>query len=595
MTSPGQRSHQVAQSIRASLTREARAGQRLTGSAVRLAALLATRGVPSVGRGAGHLAREAVESAVKAVQEVSGETTEFVRDTVVGVMEGTEQIVSVAAPAVKEVVSGAISGGREVSDNVVEVGQSAVEGAIVGAAAIGIESEKAVAPAVEGAVDAMLDAGEDLTDIARATVSGVATGIAAAGGDMAGAIRDSAGQLVTRAAENDRPQEEIAAMAGEVVDVVAVAAARTVDSSEEVDALVSIAAVSALESAYQVSPAYAATVREELTRRVAYARPSLAPQMRQQLSQVGERLSTELPRTRGSWRGKALFIAGRTMWSAGATDLAASLAYFTVLSFFPLVALMILVFAALADGETVQAILSQLLAYYFPASAGVFQESVALLIDNSAAFGLIVLVGVLVAANGLFLAANRSVNRIFGVNSRKSLSGNLTEALISAVLGIVLIFSVSFTAFLQLSIGFIGERMQFLGEASGVLLVSLGVLSTISTLVITGIVFTVLYHNLPRVPVEWKDAAFGGMIALLLFEAGKHLFFWITGLAVQRDVIYGPVASAVLLLMWGYYAGLIFLYGAALARVAGELRPRTTTLPENAAPISPEATVKETE
>ena len=107
--------------------------------------------------------------------------------------------------------------------------------------------------------------------------------------------------------------------------------------------MVSIAAVSALESAYQVSPAYAATVREELTRRVAYARPSLAPQMRQQLSQVGERLSTELPRTRGSWRGKALFIAGRTMWSAGATDLAASLAYFTVLSFFPLVALMILV------------------------------------------------------------------------------------------------------------------------------------------------------------------------------------------------------------------------------------------------------------
>ena len=103
----------------------------------------------------------------------------------------------------------------------VEVGQSAVEGAIVGAAAIGIESEKAVAPAVEGAVDAMLDAGEDLTDIARATVSGVATGIAAAGGDMAGAIRDSAGQLVTRRRKTTAPRKKLRQWPG-VVDVVAV-------------------------------------------------------------------------------------------------------------------------------------------------------------------------------------------------------------------------------------------------------------------------------------------------------------------------------------------------------------------------------------
>ena len=529
-----------------------------------------------------------MEGAVNAVGEISGETTSFVRDTVIGVMEGTEQIVSVTAPAVKEVVSGAISGGREVSENVVEVGQSAVEGAIVGAAAIGIESERAVAPAVEGAVDALLAAGEDLTDIARATVSGVATGIAAAGGDLAGAIRDSAGHLVSQAAENDRSQEEIAAMAGEVVSVVAVEASRTADTSDEVDALVSIAAISALESAYQVSPAHAATVRAELARSVAFARPSLAPQVRQQLSQVGEKLATELPRTRGSWRGKALLQAIKTLWTAGATDLAASLAYFTVLSFFPLVALIILAFAAVADTGTVRSILDDLVAYYFPASAGLFQESVELLINNSATLGLIALVGALVAANGLFLAANRSVNRVFGVNSTRSLRGNLADALISGALGIVLILTVSLSAFLQLSVGFAGEKIQGLGEASGILMVALGLLLTISPAVVTGIVFAVLYHNLPRIPVEWKDAAFGGMIAFLLFEAGKHLFFWLTGLAAQRDVIYGPVASAVVLLMWGYYAGLIFLYGAALARVAGELRPRTTTLRVDESHAEPE-------
>ena len=55
-------------------------------------------------------------------------------------------------------------------------------------------------------------------------------------------------------------------------------------------------------------------------------------------------------------------------------------------------------------------------------------------------------------------------------------------------------------------------------------MVTLGLLLTASPAIVTGIIFAVLYHNLPRTPVEWKDAAFGGLIALLLFETGKHLF-----------------------------------------------------------------------
>jgi uncharacterized BrkB/YihY/UPF0761 family membrane protein len=62
--------------------------------------------------------------------------------------------------------------------------------------------------------------------------------------------------------------------------------------------------------------------------------------------------------------------------------------------------------------------------------------------------------------------------------------------------------------------------------------------------------------------------------AIVLFEAGKHLFFWFTVLASQRSAVYGPIASFVLLLMWGYVAGMIFLYGAALTRAASELRPQ---------------------
>ena len=49
---------------------------------------------------------------------------------------------------------------------------------------------------------------------------------------------------------------------------------------------------------------------------------------------------------------------------------------------------------------------------------------------------------------------------------------------------------------------------------------------------------TMLYRRLPHVRVEWRDAAFGGIIALILFESGKQLFCWFTGAAAQTDIIY---------------------------------------------------------
>ena len=82
-----------------------------------------------------------------------------------------------------------------------------------------------------------------------------------------------------------------------------------------------------------------------------------------------------------------------------------------------------------------------------------------------------------------------------------------------------------------------------------------------------------MYRYVPNVPVHWRDAVYGGSVATLLFEAGKHLFFWLSGVATQRSLVYGPMAALVVLLMWAFISGLIFLYGAALAKAAGELRP----------------------
>ena len=70
--------------IRETLVQDAGASRRITGNAVRSAASRAARRARSAGRGAGGLARDAVEGAVHAVGEIGGETRAFVKDAVIG-------------------------------------------------------------------------------------------------------------------------------------------------------------------------------------------------------------------------------------------------------------------------------------------------------------------------------------------------------------------------------------------------------------------------------------------------------------------------------------------------------------------------------
>ena len=562
----------AAQEVRETLT-GSRGVRRVSGYSVRWAAHLAASRSRSLGSGAGHLARSTVEGAVRAAGEITGETTAFVRDAVIGVVEGTAQVVQVTTPAVKEVVAGAIRGAGKASGDVTAASQKAVEGAIVGATAVGIDSTEAASAAVDGAVEAVVEAGGNLQDAARATIGGVISGVSTIGGDVPTAVRDSAASLVGHAAAADGGAEEVADMAGEVVGTVLSEAEASAADATEFNQVVSVAADAAIAAGYQAGQAHGDRVREEVLRTVSQRRMTLRPELQRQISEISKRLSKELPRGRAAWRGYATVRAVGFLLRSGASDQAASLAYFTVLSFFPLMALAVIAFALVSDADAVVVVLDDLLSYYFPASSHLVHQSVDRLVEDSAAFGPIALIGVVVAANGLFMAANRAINRVFGVESHRGLRGKITEALVTGLLGIVLLLSVGISAFIQVAFGLAGGNLHSDGETSHAVHIALGAGSTLFPAAITGIVFTVVYHNVPHTRVEWKDAAFGGMVSLFLFEAGKHLFLWLSGLAAQRDTVYGPVASTVVLLLWAYYAGLIFLYGAALARAARELRP----------------------
>ena len=575
-------SDSVARHIRSLLLEEGGTGKLQSGSEVRMAAQVAAKANCSAGMGGGTgLARSSIEGAVSALTEMGSDATLLVRDAVTGVIEGVSEVVTVTSSTLAEVVAGAVNGSGETGSGAVKIGRAAVEGAIIGAGSVGLDTVQAAVVAVNAATVAATGAGGDLTEASSASMGGVLSGVSASGGNLKASVRACAEVVVERWAWCD--DENLADVAGDVLEAVIVGAASTETAPEEVGELVSTAADAAVIAAYRCGPALGDGVREAVIGAVSRQRPGLNPALQRQLALVAESLQENLHRGHPAWRIEAVVRAVRHLLGAGPVDQAASLAYFTVLSFFPLVALSVLVFSLFADVETIRVVLEGLVTHYFPASAALFHESVGGLLGNSAAFGALALGSLVFSANGLFMAANRSINRVMGAGDLVSLRGRILESLVTGFLGILLMMSIGMSIFVQIAIGESRDHLQPMVGTSVTLQILLGAVSAFLPPLVTGLAFSATYRNFSHVHVEWRNAIFGGLIAVLLFETGKHLFFYLAGMAAQRSIVYGPVASAVLLLMWAFIAGMVFLYGAALVRAAGELRPNRAIHPHVAA------------
>jgi membrane protein len=102
-------------------------------------------------------------------------------------------------------------------------------------------------------------------------------------------------------------------------------------------------------------------------------------------------------------------------------------------------------------------------------------------------------------------------------------------------------------------------------------------LNFIVSLAVTTALFAMLFKFLPDTEVAWKDVWVGAAITSVLFAIGKFLI----GLYLGRSSVtsaYGAAGSVVVLMLWVYYAGQIFYFGAELtqayARAHDPARPK---------------------
>jgi membrane protein len=170
------------------------------------------------------------------------------------------------------------------------------------------------------------------------------------------------------------------------------------------------------------------------------------------------------------------------------------------------------------------------------------------------------------SATGLMAQLQLSLNQVWDVEPDPK-QGGVKNFLIKRALSLAMIAGIALLLLISMLLTTtLGVAGRWITEWLGI---SLGVQYLISegtTFVLITILFAVIFKVLPDAQVPWKVTWIGAVMTAVLFTLGKFLIGLYLG---NKDMSssYGQAGSLVLLLVWIYYSSMIFFFGAELTQV----------------------------
>jgi len=234
---------------------------------------------------------------------------------------------------------------------------------------------------------------------------------------------------------------------------------------------------------------------------------------------------------------------------------AASLAYYGLLSLFPLLLFLVFLASQVLKSNESQVILHQYLNDTLPGAAktveGVFDQTLRL----RGSIGLIGGLGLLWSASAFFNALSISMNAIWGAKLRPFWRRRMIAAGSVLIIGVLFLLSISLSAIAVIPLpGLMGSILRWFNRSVG--------------LGLTILLFWVLYTAIPNKSVHRRSALAGAFIAGLLWQGAKSLFAWYLASGLTNyGAVYGSLASVIALLLWAYFSAQILFLGAEFGAV----------------------------
>ncbi|WP_319592342.1 YihY/virulence factor BrkB family protein [uncultured Draconibacterium sp.] len=249
--------------------------------------------------------------------------------------------------------------------------------------------------------------------------------------------------------------------------------------------------------------------------------------------------------------------------------MAATTAFFAIFSIAPIIIIIISVFGIFTNDAVIRAKLFTELSNLIGSDSSKLLQSAIDSYSISEKSGLGAIIGgviFLISATTLFSIMQNSINYIWRIRVKSKLKLNVIKFLRDRLFSFGLILSLGLVLLISLVIDASMSLFQdWLSQQFDPEFITLfNLFKTAFSLVITIVVFAVIFRFLPDIDVKWKASWFAATIATVLFFIGKYLIGLFIGKS-QLGIIYGAASSFVVILLWIYYVSLIFYFGVQLS------------------------------
>ena len=274
---------------------------------------------------------------------------------------------------------------------------------------------------------------------------------------------------------------------------------------------------------------------------------------------------------------KLLQDAGRGFADSGDSLLAGAVAFYTLLSAAPLLVITVAVAGFIFGEETARSeLFSQLRGVIGPSTTKKLAVAMkeARLGESGGLAATLSAVVLLFGASRLFVHLQRALNHVMSVRlKRSSFKAAAKKVLVKRLWSFAMVIGCGFLLTLLLMARTVASALlEALEDVVHVpwiyqvteLLLSFGLLASL---------FAVLYKVLPDVRLHWADAWIGGSMTAVMLALGTLPIGWFIG-SFGTTSAYGAAGALVILLLWVYYASLIFFFGAELTRAWAEQKGR---------------------
>ena len=252
-----------------------------------------------------------------------------------------------------------------------------------------------------------------------------------------------------------------------------------------------------------------------------------------------------------------------------ATQRAASVAYYAILSIFPLLLGLIAIFGFFLPSLNLQDELLRFVGKNLPGATDILRQNIVSIVKLRGAMGLLSLVILFWGASAMFSAISLAINRAWDIRRyRPFFIRKASELGMALSTGILFLLSLGASAIISIL------RGVFDLPAAKLIIVDVG--SRLVAFLLILAVFLLLYKLIPNTKTYWRYVWTGALLSAILFEIARTLFVFYLENFANYQLIYGSIASIIVLLVWIYYSAFIMILGAELTYQYGRIRHPVT-------------------